>query len=85
MFGRTYSHDILRRTIVSFGTLFNDIHIIRKDASGKEQQSLKVPLAYGPKQKFLVRLRDDADLSNADSAYFCSSSSFFQILLNSAL
>ena len=65
MFGSTYSHDILRRTIVAFGTLFNDIHIIRKDASGKEQQSLKVPLAYGPKQKFLVRLRDDADLSNA--------------------
>ena len=65
MFGSTYSHDILRRTIVAFGTLFNDIHIIRKDASGKEPQSLKVPLAYGPKQKFLVRLRDDADLSNA--------------------
>ena len=65
MFGSTYSHDILRRTIVAFGTLFNDIHIFRKDASGKEQQSLKVPLAYGPKQKFLVRLRDDADLSNA--------------------
>jgi len=65
MFGSTYSHDILRRTIVAFGTLFNDIHIIRKDAAGKEQQSLKVPLAYGPKQKFLVRLRDDADLTNA--------------------
>ena len=63
MFGSTYSHDILRRTIVAFGTLFNDIHIIRKDAAGKEQQSLKVPLAYGPKQKFLVRLRDDADLT----------------------
>jgi len=54
MFGSTYSHDVLRRTIIAFGTLFNDIHIIRKDAAGKEQQSLKVPLAYGPKQKFFL-------------------------------
>ena len=62
MFGRTYYHEILRNTIVAFGTLFNDIHIIRTDASGTTQQSMKVPLAYGPKQKFLVRLREDANL-----------------------
>ena len=62
MFGRTYYHEILRKTIVAFGSLFNDIHIIRVDASGATQQSMKVPLAYGPKQKFLVRLRQDANL-----------------------
>ena len=60
MFGRTYYHEILRKTIISFGSLFNDIHIVRTDASGTTQQSMKVPLAYGPKQKFLVRLREDA-------------------------
>ena len=64
MFGRTYYHEILRNTIVSFGTLFNDIHIVRTDAGGTTQQSMKVPLAYGPKQKFLVRLRGDANLDN---------------------
>ena len=62
MFGRTYYHEILRKTIIAFGTLFNDIHIVRTDASGTKQQSMKVPLAYGPKQKFLVRLREDASL-----------------------
>ena len=62
MFGSTYYHEILRKTIVSFGTLFNDIHIVRKDAAGAVVQSMKVPLAYGPKQKFLVRLREDATL-----------------------
>jgi hypothetical protein len=62
MFGRTYYHEILRKTIIAFGTLFNDIHIVRTDASGTAQQSMKVPLAYGPKQKFLVRLREDASL-----------------------
>ena len=62
MFGRTYYHEILRKSIIAFGTLFNDIHIVRTDASGTAQQSMKVPLAYGPKQKFLVRLREDAAL-----------------------
>ena len=64
MFGRTYYHEILRNTIVSFGTLFNDIHIVRTDAGGTTQQSMKVPLDYGPKQKILVRLRGDANLDN---------------------
>jgi hypothetical protein len=62
MLGRTYYHEILRKSIIAFGTLFNDIHIVRTDASGTAQQSMKVPLAYGPKQKFLVRLREDAAL-----------------------
>ena len=62
MLGRTYYHEILRKTIIAFGSLFNDIHIVRTDASGTTQQSMKVPLAYGPKQKFLVRLREDAAL-----------------------
>ena len=62
MFGRTYYHEILRKTIVSFGTLFNDIHIVRTNSAGEQIQSLKVPLAYGPKQKFLARLREDATI-----------------------
>ena len=47
----TYSYnEIFRKTIVSFGTLFNNIEIRRND------EVMKVPLAYGPKQKFLARL-----------------------------
>ena len=34
MLGRTYYHEILRKTIIAFGSLFNDIHIVRTDASG---------------------------------------------------
>ena len=71
MFGRTYYHEILRNTIVSFGTSFNDIHIVRTDAGGTTQQSMKVPLAYGPKQKFLVRLRGDANLDNTVDIIDC--------------
>jgi hypothetical protein len=43
--------------------MFNDIQLVRKDNSGVITQSMKVPLAYGPREKFLVRLREDADLT----------------------
>jgi len=49
--------------VVAFGTMFNDIHLVRKDNTGTIIQTMKVPLAYGPRQKFLVRLREDADLT----------------------
>ena len=63
MLGSTFYHETLRKCIVGFGTLFNDIHITRKDSSGTVTQSMKVPLAYGAKQKFLTRLREDPSLT----------------------
>ena len=50
---RQFYHETIRKIIVAFGTLFNDIHIVRKNNSGNIIQSMKVPLSYGPKQKFL--------------------------------
>ena len=61
---RQFYHETIRKIIVAFGTLFNDIHIVRKNNSGVITQSMKVPLAYGPKQKFLTRLDQDADLQS---------------------
>jgi hypothetical protein len=43
--------------------MFNSIDLVRKDNSGAVTQIMKVPLAYGPREKFLVRLREDADLT----------------------
>ena len=63
MLGQQFYHETTRKIVVAFGTLFNDIHLVRKDNSGVIQQSMKVPLAYGPRQKYLVRLADDPDLS----------------------
>ena len=65
MLGSTFYHETLRKCIVGFGTLFNDIHITRKDSSGNTIQSMKVPLAYGAKQKFLTRLREDPSLTKS--------------------
>ena len=65
MLGQQFYHETVRNIVVGFGTIFNNIQLVRKDNAGAVQQTMKVPLAYGPRQKFLVRLNDDADLSKA--------------------
>ena len=61
----TYSyHEIIKKTVVAFGTLFNNIELRR--TSGSKTEVMKVPLAYGPRQKFLARLRGVGDLSTKD-------------------
>ncbi len=64
MFGRTWSHDTLRKYIIVFGTLFNDIYINRTNSSGEIIQTLKVPLTYGPKDKVLARLEQNPQMDN---------------------
>ena len=59
MLGQYFYNESLRKTIIAFGSLFNDIQITRKDSAGTEVQTMKVPLAYGPKQKFITRLTAD--------------------------
>ena len=65
MLGTYYYHEILRKTVISFGTLFNDIHIRHKDQAGKEISDMKVALAYGPMQKFLARIEQQPELNKA--------------------
>lgn len=62
MLGTYYYHEIIRRTIISFGTLFNNIHIRHENESGDDISLIKVPIAYGPVQKFLARLDEKPDL-----------------------
>jgi hypothetical protein len=63
MLGTYFYHQIIRKTIVAFGTLFNDIHIIHDDRNGNEISKIKVPIAYGPTQKFLARLEQVEELN----------------------
>jgi len=62
MFGHTYYHSIIRKYIIMFGTMFNDIDVQRFNQSGERVQTLRIPIAYGPKEKFLVRLAQDPNL-----------------------
>lgn len=56
MLGTYFYHKIIRKTVTAFGTLFNNIQLNTYDATGSIIQTQKVPLAYGPQQKFLARL-----------------------------
>jgi len=56
-----FYHEIIRKTIVSFGTLFNNIEIQHTDKSGKTVSVVKVPVSYGPQQKFLARVSQGRD------------------------
>ena len=58
-----FYHEILRKTVISFGTLFNGMVIKHTDSSDNTVSEIKVPLAYGPMQKFLARLEQSADLN----------------------
>jgi|TARA_B100001939_G_scaffold286125_1_gene256145 hypothetical protein len=60
-----FYNEILRRTIIGFGTLFNNLTIKATNASDSVVSVTKVPLAYGPTQKFLARLEQQADLNRS--------------------
>ena len=64
---QVFYHGIIRKTIVAFGSLFSDIYIDRKkddSVSGETIQRLQIPLAYAPKEKWIVRLDSDPNLEN---------------------
>ena len=62
MFGKTFYHESIRKYIIVFGNMFNGIYVQRFNNAGTRIQNIKVPIAYGPKQKFLTRLYQDPNL-----------------------
>lgn len=68
MFGQYFYHSHIRKTVSVFGTLFNNIVVQRKDANGTVLNNVKVPLSYGPRQKFLTRLFEEPDLNAPEVA-----------------
>ena len=63
MFNQTFYHKTLRKNVILFGTLFNDIYINRVNNSGVTIDTLKVPISYGPKEKTLARVNQDPNLN----------------------
>ncbi|MFZ9249201.1 MAG: tail sheath stabilizer and completion protein, partial [Candidatus Nanopelagicales bacterium] len=58
-----FYHEILRKTIIGFGSLFNEISIKKKNDNNEVFSIIRVPLAYGPTQKFLARLEQQPNLN----------------------
>lgn len=64
-----FYHQHIRKAIIAFGTLFNNIQVRRRDANGDIAQSLFVPLSYAPKQKFIDRIREAPELEPGRATY----------------
>jgi hypothetical protein len=62
-----YYNGSIRKLVVAFGSLFNEMYISRKNSDDTEEKKIKVPISYGPKEKFVRKIRelDDADESRS--------------------
>ena len=68
MFGNYFYNESMRRMTIGFGQIFNNIQIKRRDSNGNITQSIAVPLAYAPKEKFLARLDAQPNLNEREFA-----------------
>ena len=63
MFGNHFYHQKIRKCVAIFGAMFNNLYVLRKDSNGNVVSQVKVPLSYAPKDKYLERIRENANLS----------------------
>ena len=68
MLGTTYYHQTIRKYVAVFGTLFNDINVVRRDADDVIKEQIKVPIAYSPRDRWILRLRRARGISGTDEA-----------------
>jgi len=64
MFSGHFYHAQIRRMVSVFGTMFNNIEVRKTDSNGNVLETTKVPLAYGPKHKWLARLDNSPSLTD---------------------
>ncbi len=64
MLGQYFYHEIIRKTVIGFGTLFNNVEVRTRNADGTFAQVMKVPLAYGPMSKYLALIEQQASYKN---------------------
>jgi hypothetical protein len=70
MLGTDFYWGTIRRYVILFGSIFDNINIDRVDANGVPQQTIKVPLQYGPKERYLTRYIQNPDLLREVSMVF---------------
>ncbi len=64
MLGSYFYNETIRKTVIAFGTLFNNIKIKKFASDGKAISQIKVPVAYGPMQRFLARIEQQANFDD---------------------
>lgn len=64
MFEIPYYPETIKKTITAFGALFSNVQVIRRNGTGTTVEVVKVPIAYGPKEKFINRIDADPELDS---------------------
>ena len=70
MLGSSFYHGTIRKYVTLFGSMFNDIYIDRIDSSNNALQSMRVPISYGPKDRYIARAQQNPDLLRPVSQVF---------------
>jgi hypothetical protein len=76
MFGNHFYNEGVRKLVIGFGQVFNNIYVQNTASDGAVTKRLRVPLAYAPKEKFLVRLDQQANLEDREFAIVLPRMSF---------
>ena len=58
----TFYNESMRKLVIGFGSLFNNLNVRYFDASGTETQKVRIPLSYSPKEKFIARLNEGGSI-----------------------
>jgi len=61
---RQFYNESIRKLVIGFGSLFNDIVVKRENADGTTKETIRVPLSYGPKEKFIRRIQESSSISS---------------------
>ena len=80
MFGTYFYNETIKRCVSVFGTMFNNLDFKKVKADGTVLTQAKVPVSYGPKQKFLDRIAEEANLSDRNTTLPRLSNSWFPIV-----
>ena len=63
MFGTHFYHERIRKSVATFGSMFNNLYVVRTGkTTGEVVSQMKVPLNYAPRSKYLDRIREQANL-----------------------
>lgn len=62
MITKYFYHELLKKYVTYFGSIFNDIVIKRTDSDGVVIQTMQVPILYGPKHKYIARFEQDLEM-----------------------
>ena len=60
-----FYHRTIRKMVVVFGTMFNDLEIVRYTQNGIPKEKMKVPLSYGPKERYITQITSDPTLTKS--------------------